>query len=266
VYRSACGAPRGFALLVVLFSLVFVAFMVTRLAASAHRQTLITMNLRDAALLEAAADGAVAETVFRILARQWPAGALPVVLRETPVRIVVQVTDEGGKIDLNVAPVPLLGGLAVACGADAATAARVAAAIFDWRSPNLPPTPNGAKAPQYRAAGRDYGPPGARFLHPSELGLVLGVSPALQACMGPHVTVYTGAIPAPELADPLIAAVIDNVYPERVNIVLGADYQPKVVGVAVLASTARGTRFSRTAVIRLPMEEDKWTYRVLEWH
>jgi general secretion pathway protein K len=251
-------------LLVTLFTLVVIAFLVTQIAASARRHLLIATHLRDAAQLEAAADGAVFETVFRVLSRQMRIGGAPLLLRGAPIRIVAWVTDEGGKIDLNVAPVQLLAGLATVCGADAATAARAAAAIFDWRSPNLPPTPNGAKAPQYAAAGLDYGPPNAKFSRPSELALVLGVSQVLYLCMLPHVTVYSGSIPAPELADPLTAGVIDDVYPERASIFLGSAYRPHVIRVIVDTSTERGARFTRTAIIRLPLN-DGAKYHVLDW-
>lgn len=243
-----------------------IAFLGTQIAASARRDLQIATNLRDEAELEAAADGGVFATVFGVLAQQLKVGGAPYVLREAPIRVVVRVTDEGGKIDLNVASVQLLNGLVAACGAHPAAAARIAAAIFDWRSPNLPPIPNGAKAPQYVAAGLDYGPPNAKFTRPSELTLVLGISQTLYTCMLPHVTAYTDAIPAPELADPLTAGVIDDVYPERANILLGDSYRPHVMRVVVVASTARGAQFTRTAIIRLPLNEDGSEYRVLDWH
>jgi type II secretory pathway component PulK len=130
----------------------------------------------------------------------------------------------------------------------------------------LPPIPNGAKAPQYVTAGLDYGPPNAKFTLVSELTLVLGMSPALYACILPHVTVYTNAIPAPELADRLIAGVIDGVYPERAGILLGDAYRPQVIRVFVVTSTERGAKFTRTAVIRLQHNSDGSEYRVLDWH
>jgi general secretion pathway protein K len=72
----------------------------------------------------------------------------------------VRVESEQGKVNPNLAPAPLLQALLLPLGVEPRAAASLAASILDWRTAGQRPRPGGAKEPQYRAAGRDYAPPG----------------------------------------------------------------------------------------------------------
>ncbi|RZL91867.1 MAG: hypothetical protein EOP73_28490, partial [Variovorax sp.] len=102
---------RGFALLIVLWAMVMLSFVATRVTASGHGAVLVAANLRNAAVLEAAADGAVQEAIFRMLdtspARWRPDGrtrTLPMPRGE----ILLRLDDQAGKVNPNLASVELL--------------------------------------------------------------------------------------------------------------------------------------------------------------
>lgn len=265
VVRRRSTPERGFALVATLFALVLVSYLMTQLGATAHREVAIAANLRAAAQADAVAEGVVYETIFHVLKGQWTTGGLPHVVRQAPLRVVVRITDEAGKIDMNVAPLPLLTAFVRACISDDATAAHVAAAITDWRTPNLPPLPGGAKAPQYRLAGFPYGPPNERFERAAELALVLGMTPALYGCLEPHVTVYTGTIPASGSGDALVSAVLSAVYPEGANILSNTTPLPRVIRVTVAVGAPGRGQVSQTAVVRFTPDNAVSAWRVLAW-
>ena len=156
------GRDHGFALLIVLWTMVLLALLVTRITASGRAEAQVAANLRGSAVAEAAADAAVNAAVFHLLAlggQRWaPAGHHR--LNVAGADIDVGVENLAGRVNLNTASPELLGALLDVLGVGPYKAASLAAAILDWRMPSQRPHPGGAKAPQYQAAGRGYGPPG----------------------------------------------------------------------------------------------------------
>lgn len=123
--------------------------------------------------------------------------------------IELRVVDEHGKVDLNLADMPLLSGLLEATGSERADAAAIAAAILDWRDPDpLTQPAGGAEDPDYAAADLPYGAKDGPFEDIAELQQVLGVDDAVFAAVAPHVTVHSGrARPDPAFAAaPVLAA------------------------------------------------------------
>lgn len=106
--------------------------------------------------------------------------------------VVISIVDEAGKIDLNAAGEPLLRRLLSGLGTDAADAARLAAAILDYRDADSTRSPGGAELEEYRQAGRSTGPKNAPFDSTFELAQVLGFSSELAAKVRPFVTVHSG--------------------------------------------------------------------------
>lgn len=107
-------------------------------------------------------------------------------------KIEVQVTDESGLIDLNVADVGTLTELFIGMDVEQDQADALAAAIQDWRDPDDLVTPNGAEEAEYAAAGYEWGPKNAMFDMVSELLQVLGMTPEIYRRVEPAVTVYSG--------------------------------------------------------------------------
>ena len=257
---------RGFALLIVLWSVVLLSLLGTGITASGRTDIQLAANLRAAARAEAAADGAIQEAAFHLVdpASPWAADRQPHASRNAAVAIEIRIEDESGKINPNTATPELLRALLHAVDADARTSDELPIAIADWRFPGSNARPGAAKAPQYRAAGLPYAPPGAPFESLDELGAVLGMTPALLARLVPHLSIYNDRDPSPQRADPIVRQALREVYgplPEAA----GRGTPLRTVTVTASAQTAEGARFVRRATLRLGSGPKDAPVQVLTW-
>jgi len=261
---------RGFALLIVLWSVVLLALLVTGIAAAGRSDVQLAANLRGAAQAEAAADGAVHAAAFHLLdpAALWAADGTPRMLDQPGgppgARVLLRIEDEAGKVNPNLASPELLQALLRQVGADAQTATRLAAAIVDWRFPGDAPRPNGAKAPQYQAAGLPYGPPNAPFESLAELGAVLGMTPELLARLAPSLSVLNDGEPDLRVAGAPVRAAIRQATGAS-PAAGGPTRPPRTVTITAEAAVAGGSRFSRRATIRLGGTPREPLMQVLTW-
>lgn len=263
----ARAGDRGFALLLVLWTLVLLTFIVSSLVAGGRGEARLAANLRTAGLTEALADGAIHETIFRLLDGSEAGWRADGTVREIVLpggRAVVRMEDHAGLVNPNGASDALMEALLRRLGADVGTARSITAAIADWRFPSGQPRPGGAKAPQYRAAGRDYAPPEAPFRSVAEVGLVLGMTPALLERLAPHLTVFREGDPEGALASPVVRGAIADA--------TGATEFPpptgggvRVLTVIATATGREGGRFSRRAVVRIGAALATRPYRILAW-
>jgi general secretion pathway protein K len=255
----AAWRQSGFALLIVLWTLGLLALLGTQLVAAGRGDTQLARSLTDSATLEAATNGAVQQAIFGMLGspQRWAADGSAHVVRLGSAVVVVHLEDEGGKVNPNLASATLLSSLLIQVGAAPATAASLAAAIVDWRSGNPQPGLPGTAASQYAAAGRTYGPPGEAFQSLDELGLVLGMTPALLARLRPHMTVYTDADPDGSTRDPVVIAALDNPPPRAA--------EPRLAVASVIAEAAGPgrSRFAERIVVRLVAQAPGRPYDVL---
>lgn len=184
--------------------------------------------------------------------------------------MTIVIESEAGKINPNTAQPELLAALLHQVGVDTGTAAGIANAIADWRFPGARARPGGAKAAEYRAAGRDYGPPGKPFERLDELGLVLGVTPELLARLTSHLTLYHEGEPDIRAAGPIVwgalreAAGTPPVPPsgpmDETTVVIAA------VATGENATGGNGARFARQAVIRMNGRASEGAlFTILEW-
>jgi general secretion pathway protein K len=204
---------EGFALLIVLLTVGFLALLGTQIVAAGRSDTQLADNLKQQAELEAAAEGAVANVTFSMLAAKDGRFQADGVVREIRVGqtlVLVRVEDESDRINLNTASGALLRALIVDVGGAPGLASRLAAAILDWRTSGATPRPGGAKAPDYQAAARAYGPPGAPFQSVGELEDVLGMTPDLFGRLAPHLTVLTDGDPDLSTRDPVVARALTD--------------------------------------------------------
>lgn len=211
---------RGFALLMVLWTLMLLAMLATVYGSNARTEVLLARNLVTNAQAEALADAGIFRAATG-LTRQpreggfrgngqvyiWRpslegpdvrgAAAAPV----DEVRFTVR--DEGGKVDINHAPAPLLRELFVAVGVKPEPAAALADAIVDFRDEDQEKQPNGAEARDYKRAGMAWGPKNKPFDVVDELTYVLGMTPEIYRKVAPLVTVWgLGETPHPYTAPP----------------------------------------------------------------
>ena len=268
---------RGFALLIVLWAMVMLSFVATRVTASGHGAVQVAANLRNAAVVEAAADGAVQEAIFRMLdgsEARWRADGRPRTLPMPRGEILLRLDDQAGKVNPNLASVELLTALLRQLGVDSQGANRLAAAIADWRAPTAEARPFGAKAREYRNAGRGYGPPDAPFQSIGELAAVLGMTPPLMAQLAPHLSLFNDGDPEPGLADPLVLRALRASLGAQE---FAASPQAGIRVVAITATaiqraggprrgaTAQAVRFSRHAVVRVGEGSGGNPYQILAW-
>jgi general secretion pathway protein K len=259
-------SERGFALLIVLWILVFLALLVTQLTVAWHSEARIAFNIRANAMAEAAADGAVYEAVFHLLDssdRRWSAdGAIHQLL--SPGSITrVRIENEADKVNPNTAPAALLQALLREVGANARTAALLAGAIVDWRTPAQSPAAKRDKAARYQAAGYTYVPSGAPFESVEELRDVLGMTSQMLAALKPHLTVYSDSDPG--RGDPVVARALVDVGYGADSFVIDEANGPLIVSVTAAVSRSDGSRFIRHAVVRVSLRGRGRPVRFLTW-
>lgn len=198
---------RGFALLVVLWSLVLIGLVMTRIVAAGRSSVTLAANLRAAAAAQALADGAIEDALFHVLARggaHWPADGRTHVLRRGGAVINVRIENLAGRINPDTASPALLAGLFEAVGTAPAQARKLARAVIAWRSPAVSDAVRAARMARYRQAGLDYGPPGRPFANLAALGAVIGMTPDLLGKCLPHMSLAWTGGPEPAVADPVV--------------------------------------------------------------
>jgi general secretion pathway protein K len=208
-YDAANASETGFILIPVLATLGLLSLIAMTLV----KTTVVDVRaaayqLREAEA-EALADGATRLAIRRIVAdrtagrRTGQTGgggeaAIPVDGRSVACRLpgataVITAQDAGGLVDLNTAPQALIERLFVGIDLPKDDAARLAAAIADFRDSDDVPLPGGAESAEYRAAGRPFGPKNAPFASVGELDQVLGMTPDLLLRIRGLVTVSSAS-------------------------------------------------------------------------
>ncbi len=261
--KPAARRERGFALLIVLWTLVLVALIVSHMMASARQEIRLAANLRTGAELSAVAEGGVHEAIFHALdqsAAHWAADGLPHRIAGRSAVLEIRIRSEAGKVNLNTAPVELLAALFRETGEDEATADGIAAAIVAWRArPGQAPS----MAAAYQQAGRGYEPPNAPFESVHELGDVLGVTPAIFDRVAPYLTIYHDGDTDPRAAEPAVLRALQDVY-GSIPVSGGASPDESVIRVDVVA-TLGPARAGRDAIIRLGPTSPGKLYQIMTW-
>jgi general secretion pathway protein K len=260
---------RGFALVIVLFSLVLITLLSTQLIESGEAEIHMVDSLHQSAQLQEASDGALYETIWHMLngdGDYWPPSSGIRILEQPNVRIVVRICDERGKMDINEVPATYLSALYSVLGTDESTASAVGNAIADWRS-----QPGQADTPlieRYKGAGRIWGPSGKEFQHLDELLLVMGMTRDLLDKAAPYLTVGLEQSPWVSHAGPQVMAAIAKASQDNGVPITDADSTgPVVVRFTVQAIGQDGFTFTRNSLIRFEGGRNgpAWSYRILAW-
>ena len=255
------GWERGFALLIVLWSMVVLALLAMGLTAAGRSDLQLASNLRRAAAAEAAADGGVHAAIFNVTdipSRAWAADGQPHQLRLGAYTVTILVRDESGKLNPNYAPPDLLAALLVYAGADLGRARTLVQAIADWHGLSA----RAAMTKIYQSAGQPVAPTGELFRSVNELRLVMGMTPDLVERMKPHLSVYA--------VSPLQVAHADNVLRGLVSSLKnGAGVpppaRPSVLNITAEARGEDGSRFVRYAVVSLGEDRTGRAFQILVW-
>ena len=266
----------GVALILALWVTVLLTVIAAGFAYSMRTEALAARNAVALSQARALADGAVSRVTFELMRPRnaneaWASDGTVHYWQEGDTLIAANAVDESGKIDLNAAPDILLKNLfQTAAGVDADTAARLVDAIDDWKTPGDAKRPQGAKAPDYQAAGLSYVPPNAPFETVAELQRVLGMTPALYAAVADSLTVFSQQPGVnPVYASRTILLALPNATPEVVDAYIAqrndalAQHLPlpafpiaaaggptNVWRIRAEATTADGVTFIRESVLR----------------
>lgn len=218
--RDRCG---GIALVLVLWITVMLTVIGGTLAYSMRSEVFAARNSVSLAQARHLADGAVDRTAFELLRPRTPEAWKPDgqlrSWQDGEAQIGVVAVDESAKIDLNAANELLLRNLFVTRGElDEVMAGALVDAVVDWRDADDFRRPNGAEAPEYRAADSKHLPPNRRFETVGELSRVLGVTPALFARLASVLTVHSNQAGInPLTASREVLLVLPNATPELVD-------------------------------------------------
>jgi general secretion pathway protein K len=256
--------PRGFALVIVLWTMVLLAFVMTHMVTAGRTEARIAANFVANADAETQADGAVVETVFRLIDASdahWDIGG-PYALRMRNAKATVTIRSESGKVNPNTASQQMLAALMSAVGAPQSQAASVSAAMLDWRQSD----DNDQKGParkmaQYRAAHLDYAPPGSPFESLDEIQRVIGMTPDLFRQLKPNLSIYQTSDPDIATAEPAVAKALRRLAlpPQPPN----ADIT-QIVSIVAQVTTERGGHYLRHAIVRVDPPESQ-SYGILAW-
>ena len=265
-------------LLSVLWGLALLGAIATAFLSAGSTSYRLARNAVEAMQVDAAAEAAVNRAVLGLLdpnpQTRWRTDGAPRVIDFAGTRMQVRVQDELGRIDLNNADGTLLIGLLQSVGLDAQAASALVDKILDWRDFSTLKRLNGAKDPEYRAAGLPYRPRNGPFQSVDELKLVMGMTAELFLRVEPALTVYSGRPSIdPQVATPEALRALPTMDARKVAaLVASRGGQPGIAGVPLIgrafairidAERPAGVQH-RAAVIRLT-DHPQQIFWLLSW-
>ncbi len=217
------------------------------------------------AQLQAATDGAVAETIWHLLPGtqpDWTLDQADHALREGRFDVAVHVVDDRGKLDANLVSANLLASFFSVLGSDRRSASSLGQTIYAWRggqaAENTPASP---------APDGPWGAPNRDFERLDELLLVPGMTPVLYRQARQHLVLHMNQGPLHRAADPVVQAAIQ--LNTREHHETPAEFQPDGAAVAELVASVRlpDAAFTRRATIQLAGSAGAGgaAYRMLDW-
>jgi general secretion pathway protein K len=257
---------RGFALLMVLWTMGMLALLVAQFTTTGRTETRVTANLRANAVAQAVADGALHEAVLRLLQGSWVPDDRPRAIRVQDWVVEVRIENQASKLNPNLATVEAIQALLTRLAIDPGKASELARGIVDWRSSGAKSASGGSKISQYQAAGLPYAPAHKLFDSLEEVGQVLSMTPALMARIKPFLSVYQDS-DASAANDPSSPGNEAPSTTDRDGWYLSSSGRVMVVAIQATAAGAKGGRFTRRAVVRLRAEPslDQAPYQILTW-
>lgn len=284
---------KGIALVAVLWMLALLAVIAGSLAFSTRTDLLIVGNAASLAQAEAIADGGVFKAISELLVpaqgdpNHWKGDGQYHEWQFSGASVLIRITDESARIDLNSATEDLLRGMFVSLGVAETGAGALVDTILDWRDADDLRRTHGAEKGDYAAAGRTDGPANTDFETVEELRQVLGMTEALYRAVEPLVTIH-GRQPwvNSTMASRSVLLALPGATPELVDAYLqqrqaalaqGQPPPPFTAGQAITAASTGtafsiqaeavledNTRFLREAVVRLT-GDPRSPFVVLAW-
>lgn len=187
---------RGVAFVLVLWVIALVSVLLGSFAVTARTENLQARHLFDTVTARYAAEAGLNRAVYELRnpdpLTRWVADGRPYEVMFDEAQLSVSITDESGKIDVNVADATILKALLQSIGADERKAEELADAIVDWRDPDDLVSPHGAEDREYDDAGLPYKPKNGPFDTVGEVQQVLGMDYEIYSRIEPAITLYSG--------------------------------------------------------------------------
>lgn len=289
---QAGARQRGIALIIVLWILLLVTISTGAYTLMARMDQLEAHTVISSTRARMAAEAGLNLAVLSLrdpdeLTRLVPDGR-PYTLQVGDVMVEIQVTDERGKVDVNMVTEETLITLLQGHGLDAGDAEYLAAAMLDWIDIDEIERAGGAELPTYEGAGLDVGPGNRPFMMTEEVLQVLGMPWELYKKMEPGLTVYS-SIQQPDPAYAPVEALLalpDMTEEDALNFITERQSQDSTTGVGttlpngeVAMARGRGLTYSVLAkatlpngvwdqveaTIRLGGSTDGLPYKLLRW-
>ena len=255
---------RGFALLTVLWVSALLAMIAAQFISEGRTAIRITANTRSSAVAQAAADGAVHQAILHLLREEWQPDGRVRQVSVGEVVVHVRLLNERRKLNPNIASMEELQSLLLRLQVDRSQATQLARAMVDWRSRTPQALGGGTKVAQYLSAGLAHAPFNHAFDSIGELGLVVGMTPAILSRLAPLISVYSEGDQVDGEAS-VIGSEAGGV--ERSAWSIGSAGRVMVVAVEAIATRPDHGHYARRAVIRLRGDAmaNQAPFQILSW-
>lgn len=188
-------ADKGLALIVVLWVITLLTIMASSFSLTIQRETAITSGIKEKAEATALAEAGVNYAILMLLStdkeQRWQAFGNVYEIEYAGKRIRIQVADESGKLNINLATKEQLQQLLSSFVLDDSLVDSLSDAIMDWRDTNDLHLLNGAEKEQYATAGLKYEPRNGNFKSIEELQMVIGMTAEIYRQMEGMISIYT---------------------------------------------------------------------------
>jgi general secretion pathway protein K len=193
-HATGIETQRGSIAILALWGIALIFMLIAPVAFATRGELQIARNALAESRARLAAEAGTQFGLLQLL-RRHEAGTVyfngtPEAWQQGSTRVAIAISDESGKIDLNMAPLELLQGLFEAVGAPHEAAELLACNVLDRRGDTGTDCPE-SDAPQV----------GRRFVVPEELAELPGIDDRLYNRVAEDVTVATGA----SAIDPMVA-------------------------------------------------------------
>ncbi len=188
---------KGVALILVLWVTVLLTVIAGSFSLSATTEGIQAKMVFDTTRARYLAEAGLHRAVYELRNpdpdARWIADGRNYTMQFAGANIEISITDETGKIDINLASNELLIGLFASLGMSEEDATMLTERVVDWRDNDNIPGLNGAEDDDYEAEGYKYGAKDALFDTVPELQQVMGIDYEMYRRLEPAVTVYSGA-------------------------------------------------------------------------
>ncbi|VAW34923.1 hypothetical protein MNBD_GAMMA01-2184 [hydrothermal vent metagenome] len=187
----------GVALILVLWVTVLLTVIAASFALSARTEGVQAKMVFDTTRARYLAEAGLHRAVYELRnpdpESRWIADGRTYKMDFAGSEVEIQITDETGKIDINLASDELLVGLFASLGMSDDEAMMLTERVIDWRDNDDIRGMDGAEDDDYEAEGYKYGAKDALFDTVPELQQVMGISYEMYRRLEPAITVYSGS-------------------------------------------------------------------------